>query len=64
MKNQSVCEVGTLKYFQERIMRHNVYSDIKKDVNGFQEFYLSGAEKYATYHFCSCHIKYKIFCRW
>ena len=35
MKTQSVREVGTLKYFRERIMRHNVYSDIKKDVDGF-----------------------------
>lgn len=42
----SVCEVRTLKYFQERIMRHNVYSDIKKDVNGFQDFFLSVGRAY------------------
>ena len=26
-ETQSVHEVGTMKYFQERTMRHNVYSD-------------------------------------
>lgn len=46
MKTQSVREVGTLKYFRERIMRHNVYSDIKKDVDGFQDFFLSVGRAY------------------
>ena len=46
MKTQSVHEVGTMKYFQERTMRHNVYSDIKKDVNGFQDFFLSVGRAY------------------
>jgi len=39
MKTQSVRKVGTLKYFREKIMRHNVYSDIKKDVDGFKDFF-------------------------
>ena len=39
-ETQSVHEVGTMKYFQERTMRHTVCSDIKKDVNGFQDFFL------------------------
>lgn len=43
-ETQSVHEVGTMKYFQERTMRHNVY--IKKDVNGFQEFFLSVGRAY------------------
>ena len=46
VKTQSVREVGTLKYFRERIMRHNVYSDIKKDVDGFQDFFLSVGRAY------------------
>lgn len=46
MKTQSVHEVGTMKYFQERTMRHDVYSDIKKDVNGFQDFFLSVGRAY------------------
>ena len=46
MKTQSVREVGTLKYFRERIMRNNVYSDIKKDVDAFQDFLLSVGRAY------------------
>ena len=46
MKTKSVHEVGTMKYFQERTMRHDVYSDIKKDVNGFQDFFLSVGRAY------------------
>ena len=46
MKTQSVREVGTLKFFRERIMRHNVYSDINKDVDGFQDFFLSVGRAY------------------
>lgn len=46
MKPKSVREVGTLKYFRERIMRNNVYSNIKKDVDGFQDFFLSVGRAY------------------
>ena len=51
MKTQSVREVGTLKFFRERIMRHNVYSDIKKDVDGFQDFFLSVGRAYLVVAF-------------
>ena len=51
MKTQSVREVGTLKYVRERIMRHNVYSDIKKDVDGFQDFFLSVGRAYLVVAF-------------
>ena len=46
MNPQSVREVETLKYFRERIMRNNVYSDIKKDVDAFQDFLLSVGRAY------------------
>ena len=46
MKTQSVREVGNLKYFRERIMRNNVYSGIKKDVDAFQDFLLSVGRAY------------------
>jgi len=51
MTTQSVCEVGTLKYFHERIMRHNVYTDIKKDVDGFQDFFMSLGRAYLVVAF-------------
>ena len=46
MIQASVREVGTLKYFRERIMRNNVYSDIKKDIDAFQDFFLSVGKAY------------------
>ena len=35
MKKQFIRDVGTLKFFRERIMRYNVYSDVKKDVDAY-----------------------------
>ena len=46
MKKESVREVGTLKYFRERIMRYNVHPEIKKDVEAFQDFFLSVGRAY------------------
>ena len=46
MKKQSIRDVGTLKFFRERIMRYNVYSDVKKDVDAYQDFFLSEGRVY------------------
>ena len=46
MRKESVREVGTLKYFRERIMRYNVHPEIKKDVEAFQDFFLSVGRAY------------------
>lgn len=46
MDKASVREVGTLKYFRERVMRYNVHPDIKKDIDAFQDFFLSVGKAY------------------
>ena len=49
MKTLSIREVGTLKYFRERITRNNVYSDIKMDVDAFQDISVGRAYLVAAF---------------
>ena len=52
MKQSSSREIGTLKYFRERIMRHNVPATVKNNPDDYEEFFtLVGREVEAFLEF-------------
>ena len=46
MKESSSCEIGTLKYFRERIMRYNVPATVKNNPDAYEEFFTSVGRVY------------------
>ena len=46
MNQKSAREIGTLKYFRERIMRYNVPTTVKNNPDAYEEFFVSVGRAY------------------
>ena len=46
MNQNSTREIGTLKYFRERIMRYNVPTTVKNNPDAYEEFFVSVGRAY------------------
>ena len=54
MNQNSTREIGTLKYFRERIMRYNVPTTVKNNPDAYEEFFVSvGSRLRVVPHFSS-----------
>ena len=46
MNQNSTREIGTLKYFRERIMRYNAPTTVKSNPDAYEEFFVSVGRAY------------------